>query len=307
VIYNPVAGRLVRHPDQLRETLRELRRQFGTVEEAPTTGPNTATDIARACVSGGADLVVVAGGDGTLNEVLNGLIGSGVACAQLPGGTANVLSVETGAGRRLVRSASRVSRRVPAAVPLGRLTLASGESRHFLLMAGAGIDAQIVNEVNPKIKRRLGKVAYWIGGFSLLGKRLNEFEVRMNGATYRVSFALMSRVRNFGGDLNIARGAELLVPEFEAVLFEGSNSFRYMKYFAGVLAGTHGSMRGVHVLHGNRAEIHPLGTPVPVQVDGESAGELPVTVEVAAERVTMLLPERFVRRRVPVGAREAVG
>jgi len=297
LIYNPVAGKLVRNPRLLGSAIGLLKEQFGPVELSPTTGPRTATAIAGECVRRGADLVVVLGGDGTLNEVLNGLAGTGVCCAALPGGTANVLGIEIGAGADVKRAIRGLPERVPYSVPLGVMRTASGEARYFLLMAGAGIDAVIVNRVNAALKRKVGKAAYWVGGFSLLGSPLDEFEVCINGVSYRASFALASRVRNYGGDLTIATSANLLHPEFEVVLFEGRSTFRYLKYFAGVLTRTAKKMSGVHYLRSAKLELRPCGKESPIQLDGEAAGQLPVTIEIAAERVTMLLPREFVARR----------
>ena len=297
----------MRHPRLLERARQALIDQFGHVEFTPTTGPHTAAAIARGCVERGADLILVLGGDGTLNEVLNGLAGSDVCCASLPGGTANVLSMELGVGRGLMKAIRGLQNRVPYPVPMGRMISADGSCRHFLLMAGAGIDAVIVNSVNQWLKQKMGKVAYWVGGFSLLGATLDEFEVRMNGATYRASFGLASRVKNYGGDLAIAVGANLLTPEFEVVLFEGSSSFRYLKYFLGVLTRTAKGMEGVHILRGNQLELRPAGKACPVQLDGESAGFLPVTIEIAPERINMLLPAEFVARHAPATPEVAAG
>lgn len=297
LIYNPVAGKLVRNPRLLGSAIALLKEHFGPVELAPTTGPRTATAIARECVRRGADLVVVLGGDGTMNEVLNGLVGTEVCFAALPGGTANVLGIELGAGADVKRAIRGLPDRVPYPVPLGVVRMANGEARYFLLMAGAGIDAVIVNRVSAPLKRKAGKVAYWVGGFSLLGSPLDEFEVCMNGASYRASFALASRVRNYGGDLTIATSANLLRPEFEVVLFEGRSTFRYLMYFAGVLTRTARRMSGVHYLRGVKLELRPCGGESPIQLDGEAAGQLPAAIEIAAERVKMLLPREFVARR----------
>lgn len=291
-----MAGRLVRSPHVLDRAASLLNQQFGRVHLAPTTGPQTGTSIARECAREGADLVISLGGDGTVNEIINGLVGTGVRFAALPGGTANVLNMELGVGSRLWRAIRTMNDLVPHPVPLGVLKRAGGESRYFLLMAGIGIDAVIVNQVNDKLKRRVGKAAYWLGGFSLLGSSLNEFELRIGGASYRASFALASRVRNYGGDLTIARGANLLLPEFEVVLFEGRSSFRYLKYFAGVLSGTAHAMSGVHFVRGDRLEVRSPDWECPVQLDGESAGLLPATIEISPESIPMLLPREFVAR-----------
>lgn len=295
LIYNPVAGKLLRHPDQFQQAVSHLREQYRSLEVLPTTGPGAASELARQSRDAGADLVIVAGGDGTLNEALHGLAGSDVTCGVLPGGTANVLAVEVGIGGNLRRAAQRLSGWTPVSVPLGRLIPPSGPPRYFLLMAGAGLDAVIVNRVSTPLKRRYGKLAYWTGGFSLLGQKLQEFEVVVNGSSYRASFALASRVKNYGGDLTIAYRANLLEPEFDVVLFEGTSTFRYLKYFAAVLLRLAGTVNGVHRLRTDRLELRPLNNGIPIQLDGEAAGELPAHLEIASESLNMLVPPAFIR------------
>ncbi len=165
----------------------------------------------------------MAGGDGTINEVVNGMAGSEVPLGILPAGTANVLANETRHPRKMERAAERVAQCVPERVALGLLATATGDSpRYFLLMAGAGLDADIVYTLNQRMKEVLGKVAYWIGGLSKFGQSLPEFTVEAEGQKFRTSFALLSRVRNYGGDLEIAPSISLLDDEIEMVLFEGA-------------------------------------------------------------------------------------
>ena len=105
---------------------------------------------------------------------------------------------------------------------------------------------------------------------------------------------LVSRVRNYGGDLEIARAAHLLRPDFEVVIFEGSNSFRFAKYLLGVVFGGLSKMKGVTVVKTPRVRFEASGSnSVYVQVDGEYAGRLPATVEIVPEAITLLLPESY--------------
>ena len=83
--------------------------------------------------------------------------------------------------------------------------MAPGARGLFLLMAGIGLDAKIVYNISLPLKARLGKLAYWIGGFGLVGRKLDEFEVLVEGRRVNCAFALISKVRNYGGDLEIAQ------------------------------------------------------------------------------------------------------
>jgi diacylglycerol kinase (ATP) len=299
LIYNPYAGRVRRRPQLLDEIDEALKPLAGEWAIRATGAPGDATQLAAEAVAGGADLVVSLGGDGTLNEVIQGMAGSDAVLGILPAGTANVLAVETGIGRDPLRAARRMDGFREAEVPLGCLTGAAGAPRWFAVMAGVGLDARIVRQVKPETKRRLGKLSYWTAGFGTVGERLPEFAVRVDGRDYRASYALFSRVKNYGGDLEIARHAELLRDDLAVVLFEGESSFRYLKYFLGIVCNRLCGMSGVHLLHGREAEVLPLnGRPVDLQLDGEYAGVAPGRVSVGAARVRMLLPERFLRGRV---------
>jgi diacylglycerol kinase family enzyme len=161
-------------------------------------------------------------------------------------------------------------------------------------MAGAGFDALVVHRVDAHLKRHLGKVAYWVSGFGQFGKRLAQLKVSSNGQTVQCSFALASRVRNYGGDLTIARGASLLRDEFELVLFEGATTVPYLKYFTGALTGTLKHMRGATVVAARDVTITPVnGNPVHLQIDGEVAGTAPTRLRIVPDALTLLVPQRF--------------
>jgi diacylglycerol kinase (ATP) len=264
---------------------------------SPTTGPATAGEIARRAIQQGTDLVLAAGGDGTLNEVLDGMANSCVPLGVLPAGTANVLATELGLGRNLERAAKLLPQCVPQRIAIGRLDRGA-EPRHFLAMAGAGFDAQIVHHVSGPLKQRLGKGAYWIGGFSQALRRFPEFEVEIDGATRTVcSFALVSRVRNYGGDFEIARQASLLDDRFEVVLFRGRSSLPYLKYLCGMIAGRLAGMRGVSFFTARNVRVFdPAGQPVHIQVDGEHAGLLPASIALVPNALTLLLPPDYAQR-----------
>ncbi|QOY88281.1 diacylglycerol/lipid kinase family protein [Paludibaculum fermentans] len=297
LVYNPVAGKLFRRPQMIAEAQRLLEPHVGTIRLCPTTGPDTAGPIARKAIDEGSNLVFVAGGDGTINEVIAGMAGLQVPLGILPAGTANVLGMETGIGGNLVRAATRFQDLEPATISLGRMTAPGKPARYFACMAGVGLDARIVRMVSPEFKRRWGKLSYWEGGFAQVGKKLPEFDVVMDGKRSRCSFALVSRVRNYGGDLEIARHANLLSDQFAVVLFEGPSSFRYLKYFSGVLFNSLKGMKGVTVAHARSLQLEANGsTPIDVQVDGEYAGVAPVSLDIAPERVRLLLPRGFIQK-----------
>lgn len=282
---------------RIAHALEILRAAGHSVEPRATTGPGTAGPLAAAAIREGADLILGAGGDGAINELLSGMAGSAVPLAVLPAGTANVLANEVGLARALPRAAEGLPALEPRRVALGRLTAAGG-ARYFLLMAGAGLDGLIVDRLNLRLKKKAGRLAYWTAGFSLLGSRLPEFEVRAGGRLHRCSFALAGRVANYGGDLALARGAHLLQEHFEVVLFEGREASRYVKYLGAALLNRLDGLPGVTVFQARRIEL-ASAAPVPVQVDGEPAGSLPATIEIVPDSLTLLLPPAYAARITP--------
>jgi len=295
LIYNPYAGGLRgARIERLDRAERALQNQAHTVTRHATRGPRTAGDVARECVAAGSDLIVAAGGDGTINEVADGLMGSDVPLGILPAGTANVLAAEMKLGGSMERAAHNLQDCLPRRVSMGKLLFGDGTSQHFLLMAGAGLDARIVFTLDAGMKSRFGKAAYWLGGARQIGRKLEEFDVETDGARHTCSFALISKVRNYGGDFEIARKVRLTDEQFEVVLFAGANSFRYVIYLAGVAVNQLRNMPGVTIYRAAVVRLMPRdGNAVHLQVDGEYAGKLPATISAEPGGVMLLIPRRY--------------
>lgn len=272
-----------------------LKTNGHSLSVSPTTGPRTAGEIAHRHISAGADLILVAGGDGVINEAAQGMIQSNVPLGILPGGTANVLAVEMRIGSRLDRAAERLEECRTQRISLGRVTYGNGgESRYFLAMAGIGLDAHIVNRVSQPLKARTGKLAYWLAGWTVFGRSLPQIQVDSGGVRRQCSFALLSKVRNYGGDFEIAREVSLLDDRFEMVLFEGRSSARYVKYLAGLTLRRLNGMAGVNMSRTADAAIACLdGGRVFIQVDGEAAGCLPADISIVPDALTLLVPAEY--------------
>jgi YegS/Rv2252/BmrU family lipid kinase len=263
----------------------------------PTSSSGHATELARHATGAGIDLVIAAGGDGTINEVANGLIGTGTPLAILPAGTASVLAMEMRLGKDLVRAASMIPQMHPRRIAVGRFQPRSGDARHFLLMAGAGMDAQIVTRVQPDIKTRFGKLAYWLAGFESIGERLPQIEVQTEGEKICTGFALAARVRNYGGDLELARNVSLLDDSFELALFRGDTTWPFARYLTGAILGNIGSMDGVKLIRTREITLTPCGGErILVQLDGELAGELPARISIVPDALTLMTPPHLEAR-----------
>jgi diacylglycerol kinase (ATP) len=264
----------------------------------PTTGPGAAGEIARKSIEEGAGLVLAAGGDGTINEALEGMVHSQVPLGILPAGTANVLANETGMSSSLEKAARELSKCREQRISVGSLRMsAAAQPRHFLLMAGVGLDARIVYHLSAPLKSKIGKVAYWASAMKVIGEDLEEFDVKIDGLIHRCSFALISKVRNYGGDFEIARDTSLLDDRFEVVLFGGRSSTRYLKYFTAVALKRLDGMKGVTVLRAHKISLSaPQDPRVHIQVDGEYAGKLPGSIEIVPDALTLLIPPGYLDR-----------
>jgi len=302
VIYNPKAGKLRnRGRDRLERARRLLSESGYETILAPTSGPGAAVGLARGAVAEGVGLIVAAGGDGTVNEVAEGMVHSRVPLGILPAGTANVLATETGMSGDLETAARDLLTYTPERISVGRAHFNNGGPgvRHFLLMAGIGLDARMIYSLSAPMKTNLGKLAYWIVALSHLGRRLEEFSVEVLDRDYRCSFALVSKVRNYGGDLSIARDTSLFDDQFEVVLFRGQNSARYLQYFLGVMLNRLRGMKGVTILRAPKLRVSPVRDKrVYVQVDGEYVGHLPGSVEIVKDAITLLLPPLYKQRLI---------
>ena len=260
----------------------------------PTTGPNMAGELGRIAIERGFDLLLAAGGDGTINEVLNGIVGSKIVFGALPAGTANVLANEIGLSGRPDLAAAQLLDAVPVRIAVGAFDHANDPRRYFLMMAGAGLDARIVHELDLDLKKRLGKLSYWHGGFKQLGRDMPKFRVTVNGESYLGGFALFARVRNYGGDFEIAKNVHLSQNDFEIVILEQNRFWDYLRFLFGVILNRLGKTRGVVIARGERAELSSISDePVHVQADGEAVGLLPATVSIVPDAVTLLLPKRY--------------
>lgn len=235
-------------------------------------------------------MILVLGGDGTVNEVLQGMVHSDVPLGVLPGGTANCLAMELGLGSRVEKAAEKLASSEPVKIALGRVTGSSTAERYFLLMCGAGLDAAIVYEVIAGLKASAGKLAYWVAGLAQFRRNVAGMQLKVDGEPLSCGFALISRIRNYGGDLEIASGASLRSNDFEVVVFEGANPLRYAWYMLGVGLRQVQKLRGVHT---RRATSVEMLTAAPSQVDGEYYGRETLKIEAVPGALTLLIPKTY--------------
>lgn len=267
------------------------------MELLPTPGPQMAGELASKAAGAGCDLILAAGGDGTINEAVNGIAGTDIVFGALPAGTANVLASEIGLATRPDEAAKQLLDAVPVRIALGALDRPMQARRYFVLMAGVGLDARIVYELDLDLKGKLGKLAYWHGGFRQFGRPVPRFRIEVNGRGYCASFALITRVRNYGGDFEIARRVRLTDDDFEIVVFQNHEWQDYLRFFGAVMTNRLQSTSGVAITRATRAEVmSPEDLRIYLQTDGEAVGVLPATIVAVPNALTLLMPKRYANR-----------
>ena len=297
-MFNPFAGGLKGYGRaRLDDAVRILRNAGSEVELIATSGPQMAGELAARAAAGGCDLILAAGGDGTINEAINGIAGSNVQFGILPAGTANVLANEVGFPNRPDEAAKQLLQTIPVRIALGALDIDGKPRRHFALMAGVGLDARIVYELDVNLKGRIGKLAYWHGGFRQFGRAVPRFHISVNGSEYCASFALITRVRNYGGDFEIARRVKLTDNDFEVVVFQNSEWKDYLRFFGAVMTNRLHSTAGVAIARATEVDVNaPEDQRIYIQTDGEAVGVLPARISIVPDALTILLPERYANR-----------
>ena len=291
LISNPNAGRGgERRAREVARFCESLRKRGIEVEALDTSGPNDAARLAaRVAHEGGARDVIVSGGDGTINEALQGLVGTEARMAVWPRGTANVLARELKLPFDAERAAEVIARGRSKPVHVGCATTEStGEQRYFFLMAGIGLDASIVQRVRPRLKRRVGEAAFWYSGLGHLAHwQPVPFYIEVEGQTFQATFAAIGKASHYGGNLAITPRARMEEPEFEVCIIDSNSRLRflYLLSHAARARGVAEDMRGVQFIRATRARV--TGD-APVQIDGELTGQLPMTFEIAPTPIEII-------------------
>ncbi len=296
VIRNPTAGR--RHPRVFDAVLAQVRASGLAIDVVDTEARGDAERLARDADATRYDVVVAAGGDGTINEVVNGLMtrpADDLALGIIALGTANVLAREIGVGTHIEKLAAALTRGDSTPVMAGKLTDAAGTDSYFLLMVGAGFDAHVVAGVGTDLKRRFGKGAYvWRSLVEMARYRDRRYRVSVDGASYDVASAVVSNGRFYGGAFVVAPAADLRRPVLSVCLFERGGRTQVMRYGAALVMGRLPAASGYRVVEGQHVRIDsvaPSGGGIePVQVDGDHTAALPVIVAVAPRRLRLLMP-----------------
>jgi YegS/Rv2252/BmrU family lipid kinase len=306
LIYNPASGQHSRgRRAAIAKALAVLREAGVEAEALETTAPGSAGQQAAEAVRRGCDTIIACGGDGTVHEVLQSLVGTQVALGVVPLGTANALAANLGLQSTPAKAMRKLLTALPARLAVGQISYrdAAGatRSRYFTVAAGVGADALWISLLDPALKRRLGYLLYMIEGFRVWATHsFPLFEasfVEGNGNEPRIetiSELLVVRIRNFGGALNnFIPGATLHNQRLRLVAFKTRSRLRYCRFLIAALLGRIRSTREIEILDAVSVECRPRNGSserIFAEADGEILGHLPVRIEIVPDAITLLVP-----------------
>lgn len=288
LLYNPAAGR--RRAGTLLDRLLAVLAEGGwRVEPVPTAAPGDATRLSRELArEGRVEAVFALGGDGTLREVGEGLIGSDVALAPLPGGTTNVLVQALGLPTSPLAAAVEL-----ADAPRHRLAVGLCGATPFLMMVSAGYDAAVMAALSGPWKARFGLAAVLAQGLPVWWRYgYPPVEARWEGGGARGVFAAVCNIPLYAGPLAMAPAARWDDDWLDLVLLQTAGRGATLGFVRDLVGGRH--LERSDVVAACLREVELAGPPeLPLQVDGDPCREtLPVRVRVAAEELRVLAPPR---------------
>ena len=286
IVFNPVAGR--RRAHLLWRVLDVMVANGIRIDIVETNSAGHAEYLARAAASAGESMVVAAGGDGTIAEVANGLMGSGTRLGVIPLGTANVLAHEL--------SLSFAPNAVAAALAFGRtrplwpgMMRGPAGSRLFVQMLGVGFDAHVVHNLSVPVKRMIGRGAYVLQTLRELARYgFAPIHLRVDGEEMQAASAIISKGKLYAGQYLLAPDAVPALAGFSVVLFEHAGPFAALLYGAALPCNLLGRAPGVRHLRASRIEVIGNET-VPAQADGDAAGFAPLSVADAPAPIAVVV------------------
>lgn len=284
LLVNPYAGQ-GRPMRALREVLKELEREKVKVEVFYSAVPGGVKEAALKAARIKPDKVVVVGGDGSLNEAVNGLVDCPAPIGIIPAGTANVLAREMNIPFNSREATKIVLEGRERAIDLGQ-----ANQRCFLLMVGVGFDAQVVAQVSLEAKEIFKDLAYVFTGFNELRHYQScQMAVRFNSQTKESFFTVVANSRYYAGKYSLADKASIDDGLLDVCLFKSKTQLGLVKLVLSVITGTHLSLKELEYCLAKTVEIDS-SRPLWVQCDGEVLGKTPVTIKLHPKKLRVIVP-----------------
>lgn len=290
IIHNPAAGQVKRRERQFQKALLVLRDAGWDVEIQNTSAEGHASDLAYAAAQRGADIVVAAGGDGTINEVIQGLAQTAAALGCLPLGTVNVWAREAGYSSHIERAAREMVAGKRVSLDLGRIN-----DRFFLLMAGIGLDGLVTATLGDghRKKQRLGILPYVTRFVRVVPRfRGSRVVIEIDGdrQQHHALMVLVANTRLYGG---VARPTPHALADdgfLDVRVFAGKRAIHILRHLIPFFLGR--SKKGTKVVRAQKITLD-ADPPLPVQIDGDSYGTTPVTISLEHHALQAIVPQAY--------------
>jgi diacylglycerol kinase (ATP) len=249
----------------------------------PTTAPGDARRFAEEGAKGGARVVVAAGGDGTVNDVVNGLAGSDTALGVLPVGTMNVFAAEIGLPNDLEEAWEIIE-----AGHTRTIDLAQANDQYFVQLAGIGFDAQVVEATSWDWKKSFGPLSYLVAAAQIAAQKPPRIIVETQGIAREGSFILIGNGRFYGAPIKVFKDARIDDGQLDILILKNLSYIDIARYLTGIFTGTHTDFEDIEYIQTAEAYVHSMQQ-VPVEVDGELFGKLPVTFRIADHKLQVVV------------------
>lgn len=288
IIYNPIAGR--RNIKKLTAVLDALTQLGISPRLLRTEYTGHATELARSVARLGDITVVAAGGDGTIAEVVSGIIGTNARLGLIPLGTANVMAREFGIPRKPDAIAKVLATSGGSLLWPGCLQYPSGTRQIFVQMASVGFDASVVHHVHSGFKKRVGRYAYVVQmAWDLFHYRFLPVQIEIDGKIRSVAGAIVSKGRFYGGHYLLTQHANPSERGFTVVLFKQGGVFSVLNVGWALLRNRVSDLPGVQIIRASQIKIlTPEG--IPLQADGDASGSTPVEISDAEAPILVAAP-----------------
>jgi len=281
IIHNPAAGQ--KTTKLFGRTLALLRASSSQIDIKETRASGHGRAIARTYKNGPYDKICAAGGDGTINEVLNGLYPSALPLGIIPLGTANVLAKEILPDEKAETIAKTILDGTAKDCWLGKI-----QDQYFSLMVSMGPDAQAVIAVNLSLKKIIGKAAYALAFLKqILCYRPIVYQVTIDGKAHPASAVIISKGQFYGGAYVSAPDGDIGKRAFQVLLFQNTGRFAALGYALKMIRGKIPYDKSVTIRPGTNITVS-ADHPACYQKDGEPGGQLPITITLSDAPLSLL-------------------
>jgi diacylglycerol kinase (ATP) len=249
----------------------------------PTQAPGDARKFAREAADAGIRTVVAAGGDGTINDVVNGLAGSDTALGILPVGTMNVFAAELGLPNDLEEAWEIIEAGYTRSIDV-----AQANDHSFVQLAGIGFDAQVVERTSWNFKKNFGPLSYLVSAAQIAAEKPPKIVVECEERTWEGSFVLIGNGRFYGAPIKVFKDAKLDDGLLDVLILRNLGYLDLARYLTGIFTGTHTDFEDVEYFQSPALYVRSEQE-VPVEVDGELIGKLPVQFQIGPRKLRVVV------------------